>query len=121
MGDNFIDDSLKNQQNHIKKTILALAAGLTSFAGNAKAEITWDWTLTLRGDAEAVLGNGQFISGDDLGNGVYQITSISGIYMGATITGLQKPGPNDLYYSELGLDQGFDSNGGLAFNTATPF
>jgi hypothetical protein len=39
----------------MKKTILALAlvAGLTSFAGNAKAALTWNWTET----------------GSDLGNG----------------------------------------------------
>ena len=104
----------------MKKTILALAlaAGLTSFAGSAKASIIWNWNLT-DSSTSSLIGSGQFITGADLGNGSYLLNSISGTYEGVTITGLSTWYASNIFYNFPSPNNVDD--GGIAFATSTSF
>ena len=106
----------------MKKTILALAlaAGLTSFAGSAKANINWNWSLTDSSTSEYI-GSGQFTTGADLGGGSYHVSSISGTYENVTIGGLL----NEWSYYNDNIYFSYPSapvNGnGISFFTLSPF
>ena len=108
----------------MKKTILALAlaAGLTSFAGSAKADsnpLVWNWNLTGT-STSSLIGSGQFTTGSDQGGGSYLLNSISGTYAGVTITGLDSySDASNVYYD---FPSGYNVDfGGIAFATSTAF
>ena len=83
---------------------LLVVAGLLSLTGIAKAAaLTWIWSLADE-STEKIIGHGQFITGSDLGNGVYLLSSMTGLYEGAKISGLAPYHAswdnNNLFYSE---------------------
>jgi hypothetical protein len=117
----------------MKNTILAIviAAGLTSFEGSANAQtspLTWNWNLTDATTQES-LGSGQFVTDGTLLNGdvwlngwqnvdYYQINSISGNYLGVTITGLIGAPYDNKYIVFQNSNVDYQ---GIGFTTAAPF